>query len=305
MNVPLAYLAVVIIWSTTPLGIVWSSESVHPTLAVLMRMLIAWLIGGILLVACKVQLPINKHAFKLYAFSALGIFGGMSFSYAAASYISSGMMSLIFGLSPILSGLLAQKIANEPAFDTVKKLALCFAVIGLIIVSYDNLAINNTGYLGLLYILIAVFFFSLSGVLVKTLMININPLATTFGALTFTLPLFILMWVLQSGELNYLQWQPRAIAAIIYLGIFGSLIGFVAYFYVLQKLSASTVALVTMITPVIAMTLGAILNNEIITVNLFVGACFVVLGLTGYQWSRKVKKLTIDNWSAKTKYKFW
>jgi len=37
MPVSAAYLAVILIWSTTPLGIVWSSESVSPTLAVLLR----------------------------------------------------------------------------------------------------------------------------------------------------------------------------------------------------------------------------------------------------------------------------
>ena len=42
MSVIIAYLIVVLIWSTTPLGIVWSSESVSPTLAVTSRMLIAF-----------------------------------------------------------------------------------------------------------------------------------------------------------------------------------------------------------------------------------------------------------------------
>ena len=41
MQVSIAYLVVLLIWSTTPLGIVWSSESINPTMAVLLRMLIA------------------------------------------------------------------------------------------------------------------------------------------------------------------------------------------------------------------------------------------------------------------------
>ena len=289
MRVPIAYLAVVLIWSTTPLGIVWSSESVHPTMAVLLRMLIAWLIGWGLLLICKIHIPWHKQAIKLYGYSAIGIFGGMSFSYAAAAYISSGLMSIIFGLSPILSGLLAQRLLNEEGFSMTKKFALVAALIGLVIVCYDKLSLKSDAYIGIMAILAAVFFFSLSGVMVKKISININPMATTVGALTFSTPLFFLMWLLFDGQIGYQDWTARAVMAIVYLGVFGSLIGFVSYFYVLQKLNASTVALVTMITPILAIGIGAVLNDEIVTDNLIIGAIFVVLGLTCYQWSAKVE----------------
>ncbi len=114
--VPVAFLAVVIIWSTTPLGIVWSSESVHPSMAVLLRMIIALLLGSFILLIARIRLPLSKAALKLYGASSIGIVGGMLLSYFAAKYLASGTMSLIFGLSPLLSGLLAQKILNEPKF---------------------------------------------------------------------------------------------------------------------------------------------------------------------------------------------
>ncbi|MEW6991214.1 DMT family transporter [Colwelliaceae bacterium 6441] len=288
MNVSTAYLAVVLIWSTTPLGIVWSSESVHPTLAVLMRMLIALIIGSLLLKAYNVKLPWHKNAIKLYCFSALGIFGGMLFSYYAARYISSGLMSLIFGLSPILSGVMAQHIINEPKFCLTKKVALIIAIIGLSTVCLDNIMLDEKGYIGIALILCAVFFFSLSSVLVKSIQISIHPMATTVGALMFCTPLFLITWLMFDGTLDHHQWQLRSILSILYLGVFGSLIGFIAYFYILQKLTASTVALITMITPLLAMSLGAILNNEHFTVKLIIGAFFVVVGLSGFQWSTKV-----------------
>ncbi len=288
MNVSVAYLAVVLIWSTTPLGIVWSSESVHPTLAVLLRMVIALVIGIVLLLVFRIRLPKHKEALKLYSYSAIGVFGGMSFSYFAAHYISSGLISLIFGLSPILSGLLAQKLINEAKFCVVKKFALAIAVTGLIIVCYDKIASDANSVIGLIYILLAVLFFSLSGVMVKSVNIAINPIATTVGALLVSTPMFFLVWYGVDGTLPYQQWQPKSLFAIVYLGVFGSLVGFIAYFYVLQKLSASTVALVTMITPVMAMTLGAVLNNEAVSSHLLIGACFVVTGLTCFQWNSKL-----------------
>ena len=81
MQVSVAYIAVLLIWSTTPLGIVWSSESINPTMAVLLRMLIAVVLGGLVIFIRNIELPWHKQALRLYSYSAVGIFGGMSFSY--------------------------------------------------------------------------------------------------------------------------------------------------------------------------------------------------------------------------------
>ena len=287
MPVPLAYLAVVLIWSTTPLGIVWSSASVSPTLAVFLRMLIALILGLSILLLSQIRFPWHKEALKLYSYSSIGIVGGMLLSYFAAGYITSGMMSLMFGLAPIFSGLLAQSILKEPPFSYMRKIALVLCFIGLGIVCMDNIAVNSHSLIGLALIIVAVIFFSLSGVLVKSVQITIHPMATTIGALSLSTPAFFLIWFLFDGQLNISQWQAKSVWAIIYLGVFGSLLGFLAYFHILQKLSASTVALITLLTPVIAMSLGAWLNNETITLKLVFGASLIMAGLATYQFGEK------------------
>lgn len=298
MSVPLAYLTVILVWSTTPLGIAWSSETVSPTMAVLLRMVIAAVFGVVYLKLFSIKLPMHRTAFKLYAFSVIGIFGGMLMSYLAAGYISTGMISLVFGLSPILSGLLSQKILAAPKMDSVKKVAMSVGFIGLIIVFSDSVALDENSWIGMVYILFAVSFFSLSGVLVKSVTISIHPAATTVGTLLLSLPLFFISWVILDGNLNVALWSEKSIFSIIYLGICGSFIGFMAYFYVLQKLSPSTVSLITMVTPVIAIILGNTLNDEVITMNLVYGASCIILGLGLFQWqafasSRKLKAATV------------
>jgi len=288
MSVPIAYLAVLLIWSTTPLGIVWSSESINPTMAVLLRMLIALILGMIVIKLRSITLPWHKKALKLYSFSALGIFGGMLFSYMAAGYLSSGVLSLVFGLSPVISAILARKILAEPQISLTKKLSMLLSLLGLALVCSDNLTLENDAIYGLIFVLLAVFFFSLSGVLVKSISLAIHPLATTVGALSVATPLFFISWLILDGTLPVEQWQIKSILSTLYLGIFGSLIGFYAYFTVLQKLTASTVTLITLITPVIALTLGASLNGELLNSTLVIGAFLVLLGLSIYHWGDKL-----------------
>lgn len=288
MSVPIAYLAVLLIWSTTPLGIVWSSESINPSMAVLLRMLIALLLGAMVLKIRSIELPWHKKALKLYSFSALGIFGGMLFSYMAAGYLSSGILSLVFGLSPVISAILARKILAEPKISPVKKLSMLLSITGLAIVCSGNFTLENNAIYGLVFVFLAVFFFSLSGVLVKSISLVIHPLATTVGALSVATPLFFISWLILDGSLPIEQWQAKSILSTLYLGVFGSLIGFYAYFTVLQKLTASTVTLITLITPVIALMLGSTLNDEQLNSTLLIGAFLVLLGLSIYHWGEKL-----------------
>jgi drug/metabolite transporter (DMT)-like permease len=291
MSVSIAYLAVLLIWSTTPLAIVWSSESISPSLAVLLRMVIALILGFIVIKLRNIKLPWHTKALKLYSYSALGIFGGMLCSYLAAQYLSSGIISLVFGLSPVISAVLAKKILSEPNISIIKKISMFISLTGLAIVCSNNLNFAGDGIYGMVFILLAVFFFSLSGVLVKSIPLAIHPLATTVGSLSVATPMFLISWLILDGSFTFELWQAKSIWATVYLGIFGSLIGFYAYFAVLQKLSASTVSLITLITPIMALSLGSMLNNETITDSLIIGAFMVIFGLALYYFGDDFRKL--------------
>ncbi|AWB68010.1 EamA family transporter [Saccharobesus litoralis] len=289
MSVPAAYLAVVLIWSTTPLGIVWSTESITPTFAVFARMLIAVAVGVLFLKLFRIPLPWHKQAVRLYAYASIGIAGGMILGYNASVYITSGVMSLIFGLSPIISGVLAKCVDPKQKTTSYQYIALLICVTGLSLVCSENLQLNPDSWKGIVLITGSVTCFSLSGVLVKTVKLEINPFASTMGSLILSTPIFGLAWLmLTNGEINLEQWQLHSVWAVIYLGIFGSLIGFIAYYYILQKLTATTVALVTLITPPIALILGAWLNQEVISQSILLGASLILLGLGLYQFGGKL-----------------
>ena len=295
MPVKASYFLMVVIWSTTPLGIVWSSETVAPTLAVFLRMLVGLVLASFVVAVANIRVPWHRRALFLYGYSSIGIFGGMLLSYMAATTVPSGLISLMFGLAPILSGLLAQKILNEPKFSAIKLGALGCALIGLFLVSQRHIQGGVEQLSGLLYVFMAVCFFSLSGVMIKRVRIAIHPMATTFGALVFVTPLFFITWLLVDGQLNSQVWSAKSLYSIVYLGVFGSLIGALAYFHVLQKLNASTVALTTLITPSFAIALGGLLNDEPIDQALIVGATIIMISLAFFQfgdkWLKRFKRV--------------
>ena len=96
-------------------------------------------------------------------------------------------------------------------------------------------------------------------------------------------PGYLLVWLIFDGQWPQ-QLELRAAASIVYLAVFGSVLGFIMFFYVLKQIDASRVALVTLLTPVLALLLGQILNHEQIGLELYLGAMLILLGMSLYQW---------------------
>jgi len=136
---------------------------------------------------------------------------------------------------------------------------------------------------GLMAVLVSVFIHSLSAVWIKRIGAGLHPLETTTGALLVAVPLFWISWGLLGGSAAG-EVSERALWSIVYLGAIATGFGFVLYYYVLREVSASTVALATLITPVLALMLGAWLNQERVSETDLLGALLILLGLAGYQW---------------------
>ena len=284
MSVPLAYLSIVLIWSTTPLAIQWSSQGVGFALAVLARMLIGVVVAGLLVALWRIPMPLHERARRAYLVGGLSLFGGMALTYWGARYVHSGLISVLFGLSPLAAAILGAIFVGERSLTPVKLIGLLLGAVGLatIFIHGDTLG-HEHALAGLFAVLCAVTVYSGGMVWLKQIGDDSPPLATTVGSLTVSLPLFGLVWWVSDGQLPAVV-PPRAGAAVVYLGIFGSVIGFALYYYVIKHLETSKVALITLITPVIALLLGNWLNGETIGLRLWIGTVLILLGLSVHQW---------------------
>lgn len=282
MSVPAAYLAVIFVWSTTPLGVKWSSYGISPVAGAFGRILLATLMGWALVRLAGITVPWHRKALRVYGFSNIGVFVGLLCTYIGAQFISSGLISVMYGLSPVISAVLARFLLNEPAFSPSKWLAMAIGVLGLLVVFRHEVIALQGSMTGFLLVLFSVFCFCFSAVMIKREGHVVEPFAQTVGALTVATPLYGIAAAIMGLQIESIE--PRTVGAILYLAVFGSFVGFFCYFYVLKHLQASTVALTTMITPVLALTLGSLLNGETITPSLLSGAAMIATALLLYYW---------------------
>ncbi len=279
-----AYLIVVAVWATTPLGIKWSGEAMAPLAAAGVRMAIAALLGLGWLWLKRQPLPLHSRARLSYLAALPGIFGAMGCSYMGSTYLPSGLISVIFGLAPLLSGLMMQFLPGSVRLNAWHWSACAMGVFGLMLVFDDSLAALFAGGdlgdrgIGVLWMLSAVTLFAGSGIAVQRVGAGLNPMQQTVGGLLLSLPFYGLAMVL-AGQQPEWNGDVRGLSAIVYLAVFGSLLGFYSYFQILSRLPAATVALVTLITPVLALMLGNLFNGESLGVMVLAGALLIVLAL--------------------------
>jgi drug/metabolite transporter (DMT)-like permease len=74
------------------------------------------------------------------------------------------------------------------------------------------------------------------------------------------------------------RWTPAAIGSVLYLALLGSALAFVVYFWLLDRLPATRLSLITYAVPVVAVAVGTVAFGEPLTARIAAGAALVVAG---------------------------
>jgi drug/metabolite transporter (DMT)-like permease len=293
LSVPVAYIGIILIWSTTPLAIQWSSNEVGFLFGITSRMILG-VLGGLLVVGLfNIRLPWHKAARATYLAAGLGMFFAMTSVYWSAQFIPSGWMSVIFGLAPIITGVMATFWLAEQALTTSRVIGMLLGLAGLAIMLLGSQQLGQHAVYGIAGMVFSVTAYSASAIVVKRIAADIPALATTIGALSVTVPLLLLVYISTGASLPAMV-PPRAAIAIIYLGLVGSVLGFAMYYYVLRQVAATRVALITLITPVVALVLGHVLNGEALQTEALTGCATILSGLVLFEFGQKAGKRVRD-----------
>ena len=288
LQIACAFLVVLVIWSTTPLAIAKSVGGL-PFTSALLRMTIGAAFCVLVLLVRSKKILLTRQAKILYAIGGVSIYGSMSLIYNAAQTIPSGWIAVLYGLSPIVTGLMS--IPFEPGFRMtgVRLLGLILGLLGLYQVFADGMSFASISTYGITLVLAAVLISSASSVAMRQLThdIDISGMELSTGGLIIAVALFLLT-ALVVEPVTAIQFDQTEIVAILYLGLIGSGIGFTLYFFLLKHLAASRVSLITLITPITSLAIGSYLNNEPLLPSVWLGAACVSIGLLLYEFKPRL-----------------
>ncbi len=284
-SVAAAYLGVILIWSTAPLATKWSGEGPGFLFGVTSRMTIGFVCVLILMAWQRLPLRRDRQAFAHYGAGTISLYGSICLSYWAAQQVPSGWISVIYGLTPLITAILSRVWLGENSLTPRKLAALGVCVAGLGTIYASAAHFGAHAGLGIGALLGGAVLHASSAVLIKRIDANMPALASVAGTLMLTAPAYLVTFALFDGHWPALL-PMKSIVSILYLGIIGTTVGFAWYFHVLKHLSATQVAMISLLTPVLALGAGFWLNHEPLTGRIIAGTALILTGMVLHEWAR-------------------
>lgn len=280
LKIPSIYIFISLIWGSTWLAIRFGLESLTPFLSAGLRFLVAAAVIYIVMFYKKLKVQRDDAAIKIYLqmgfFSFVIPFGLV---YWGQQYIASGLASVLFAVYPFFIAIFSKISIPDEKIDKFKIIGMVLGFIGIIIIFSDNINFSlNTDFMGMLAVL-------LSGIMQASIAVTIKKNGKHLNSLTMNLiPMLIAGLVMTIGaffveDLSRVVFDSKAISSVVYLGVFGSVVTFTSYYWLLKKINIILLSFIAFITPIIALILGWIVYDEVLLRHHIWGSVLVLLGL--------------------------
>lgn len=272
----LAFAAVYVAWGSTYLAIRIGVEHLAPTVLAGLRFLIAG--GGMLLVLAATGRLAPTSAREKRAIAVIGflmLIGGNGLVVWAEQTVPSGLAALVVATVPIWMAALA---ALPPGRERIPRGAIAGIALGFVGVAVLVRPSADGDVIATLALLFASFSWSCGSIYARHAGLGADPITVTAWEMFFAGLMFLATGVVTGGVATT-RLDGAGVAAIAYLVVVGSWIGFTAYVWLLAHVPAAKAATYAYVNPVIALFLGWWLLGEPITPSIIVGSVVVVVAV--------------------------
>ena len=280
MNITL-YLLTVLIWGTTWIALKWQLGVVAIEVSIVYRFALAALVlFAILLLSRRLQ-PMNRRAHLICLAQGLCLFcvNFMCFLYAS-QWVPSGLVAVVFSTATLWNALnarvfFAQKVARNVLMGGA------LGLLGLGFLFWPELAGHSASpqtLLGLGLALLGTLCFS-AGNMLSSLQRGggFKPLTTNAWGRAYGAAM-LAAYCLASGIAFEVEWTTRYLGSLLYLVLPGSVIGFTAYLTLVGRMGPERAAYCTVLFPVVALNVSALVEGYQWTAPALVGLVLVMLG---------------------------
>lgn len=278
----MALFCVAFFWGTTFLGIRIGIETIPPFLLAGIRNLISGFIIFFYLLSQRKLESVNPRQFlRVFILAVMMIVLANGLTTYSEKYITSGLASLISTLSPFFVLILNLILGNEK-LSVKTTIGIFLGMFGIFLIYQNSLSdlLNPEYRQGVFAILTAVLMWSIGTIITKkgsnnslTMLMNVS-LQMIVAGIILTLFQFYLTPTISTDN-----WSLRSVIAMIYLAIFGSVVGYVAYSYLITQMSSTKVSVLSYVNVVVALFLGWLILDEIITSRIIIAASLIIGGV--------------------------
>jgi drug/metabolite transporter (DMT)-like permease len=277
----LVWCVLCLIWSSTWLFIKLGLADLPPVSFAGIRFVVAAsVLWGIVAIR---RSPLPK-GLRAWGFLALTGFLAFSLNYGLLFWgeqrTSSGLAAVLQATIPAFGLALAHLLLPSDRMTLPKVLGVSLGIAGVAVIFSDRTTLAGEDALyGGIAIVAGAFAVALANVLVKSRGASFDPVILAGVQMTFGLVPLVAAGFLLEGNPIAFRWTPRAVLSVLYLALVGSVIAFLLFYWLLQRMDVTKVLLIALVTPVLAIALGAAVLGERLGGRAFLGTAMILGGV--------------------------
>jgi len=285
------------IWGSTWLFIKLGLTVLPPLTFAGIRFLFASLILLALILARGVRWPRKRRDWFVIAVVGLLQF---SLNYGLVFWgeqrITSGLAAVLQSTFPAFGLVIAHFYLPNERITGKKVVGVLLGFTGIAIIFSQQLSIaGQSALLGSVALVLSAFCGSYGNVLVKAYGTQIDPFVLAAGQMVCGFPPLLALGIATEGNPFHLHWTGRAILAMAYLVIVGSVMAFTLFYWLVRHMDVLNTMLIALVTPVVAVVLGMMVLDEQLNWRLFAGAACIISGIGFIVLRKRQKTIAADD----------
>ncbi|MDA9841056.1 EamA family transporter [Candidatus Marinimicrobia bacterium] len=276
------FIALCLIWGSTWYFIKISlNAGVPPFFGVGFRFFLSGLLFFLIIFFRKESIPFNKQAIKLYlSFGLLNFALSYGITYWATQYVYSSISSILWGLFPLFTSVMAHFMLSgddNEKLTSNKLKALFLGFIGMVFIgSNQSIDLQSQSFLAIMVLVGAIIIAAWPSVLYKKYNDVVGPYQMNAVCQVLTGVIMLSLSSLLKEDLAKIVWTDQLLFASAYLVLFGGVISWGIYFWLYKYLSVTQVTYVAIFPPIVAIILGWIFLNEVLSAKEIIGTIFIL-----------------------------
>jgi drug/metabolite transporter (DMT)-like permease len=269
-----------LIWGSTWLFIKLGLADLPPITFVGLRFLIAAAILWLIVVWRRAPLPRNNSEWGMLALTGLLSAFNYCLVFWGEQHTSSGLAAVIQTIIPAYGLVIAHYHLPTERITPAKLIGVAIGIAGVAVIFSNQLRVEGQlAFQGSAAIAIGAFAAAYSNVLVKAHGGKIDPAVVAAGQLTCGLPLLLAVGFAHDGNPLNFRWTMSAVICLLYLATMGSALAFIMFYWLVRQIEVTKTMLIALVTPVIAVSLGALTLNERLTWRVVIGGASIIAGV--------------------------
>src|SRR6058998_2602670 len=280
-GVPLAWLTLCAVWSSTWLAIKIGLRDLPPISFVAIRFLIAIAVLLAVSIGRSRLLPLRRNDYAVLAITGILMFAvNYTLLFWAELHVSSGLAAVLQATIPIFGIMLAHWMLPDEPLRLLRLAGAIIALGGVSVICGRLLGFNGSlAFWGGVAVVVGAASAAFANVLVKARSMQLAPAMLAAWQMIFGIAPLLLLGLVVDGNPARFHWTNTSIFCLLYLALIGSTLTFLLLYWLLPRLTVAQLQNISLITPPGAVMLGWLLGGETFPLSSLLGAGLVLTGV--------------------------